>query len=270
MFSINRVAVVVRKDLLTIKNDKTTVVTICIFPLIFCVVFPLILLIGGADNVLTSSLSGLTEFTRHLSINIVPSNLARGSESLYAVLMYFFIPLFLLIPIMISNVIASSSFVGEKENKTMEGLLYTPLTNAELVMGKILASAIPTIIITWLSMMIYGLVIDTIGANVFNQIVFPNLNWILVMFVLDPIIIFLSIALVVFVSQRVKTSKSAQSVAIILILPILGGVISQAGGAFLFGPVVVLVVSVLLLILDLASFLVISKYFNREKYLLNI
>lgn len=270
MFNINRMGVVVRKDLLIIKNDKATMLTICIFPLIFCVVLPLILLIGGADNLLTSSLGGLTEFTKHLSINVAPSNIARGSESLYAILMYFFIPLFLLIPIMISNVIASSSFVGEKENKTMEGLLYTPLTNSELVMGKILASAIPTMIITWLSMIIYGLIIDTIGKNIFKQIVFPNLNWVLVMLVLDPLIIFLSIALVIFVSQRVKTSKSAQSVAIILILPILGGVISQAGGAFLFGPVTVLAVSLLLLLLDIVSFFVISKYFNREKYILNI
>lgn len=86
---------------------------------------------------------------------------------------------------------------------------------------------------------------------------------------MNPLIVFLAIALIISVSQHVKTSKSAQSVAMILILPIIGGLISQASGALLLGTRAILLISFLLLIIDIISFLFISKHFNREKYILN-
>lgn len=49
---------------------------------------------------------------------------------------------------MISNVIATASFVGEREQKTIEGLLYTPLNRQELLLGKIVASFAPATVIT--------------------------------------------------------------------------------------------------------------------------
>ena len=44
---------------------------------------------------------------------------------------------------MISSVVAASSFVGEKERKTLESLLYTPIDIASLFWGKLLSAFIP-------------------------------------------------------------------------------------------------------------------------------
>ena len=49
-------------------------------------------------------------------------------------------------PISISLVIALETFVGEKERRSLEPLLSTPLTNTELYIGKTLAAMIPPLL----------------------------------------------------------------------------------------------------------------------------
>ena len=46
-------------------------------------------------------------------------------------------------PIFTASVIAADSLVGEKERKTSEALLALPISNGELLLGKILASFCP-------------------------------------------------------------------------------------------------------------------------------
>jgi ABC-type Na+ efflux pump, permease component len=58
---------------------------------------------------------------------------------------------FLIIPIMCSGVIGASSFVGEKEHKTLESLLYTPISMEQLLRAKILGVFVPSYIVSNLS-----------------------------------------------------------------------------------------------------------------------
>ncbi len=58
-------------------------------------------------------------------------------------------------PISFSLVIALETFVGERERKSLEPLLATPLTNGQLYLGKILASIIPTLMAAYLGIGVY-------------------------------------------------------------------------------------------------------------------
>ncbi len=58
-------------------------------------------------------------------------------------------------PISISLVIALETFVGEKERRSLEPLLSTPLTNTELYMGKTLAAMIPPLLASYLGIAVY-------------------------------------------------------------------------------------------------------------------
>ena len=58
-------------------------------------------------------------------------------------------------PISISLVIALETFVGEKERRSLEPLLSTPLTNTELYMGKTLAAMIPPLLASYTGIAIY-------------------------------------------------------------------------------------------------------------------
>lgn len=58
-------------------------------------------------------------------------------------------------PISFSLVIALETFVGEKERNSLEPLLATPLTDAQLYMGKTLAAVIPPLLAAYLGITVY-------------------------------------------------------------------------------------------------------------------
>jgi uncharacterized membrane protein SpoIIM required for sporulation/ABC-type transport system involved in multi-copper enzyme maturation permease subunit len=58
-------------------------------------------------------------------------------------------------PISISLVIALETFVGEKERRSLEPLLSTPLTNTELYIGKTLSAMIPPLLSSFGGMAVY-------------------------------------------------------------------------------------------------------------------
>jgi hypothetical protein len=66
-----------------------------------------------------------------------------GVETNQIFVVYFLVnmmaPLFLVTPLMVSTVVAADSFASEKERKTMDALLYTPSTDRELFVAKLLS-----------------------------------------------------------------------------------------------------------------------------------
>ncbi len=58
-------------------------------------------------------------------------------------------------PISFSLVIALETFTGEKERKSLEPLLATPLTDAQLYLGKTLAAVIPPLLAAYLGITVY-------------------------------------------------------------------------------------------------------------------
>lgn len=69
------------------------------------------------------------------------------------------IPFLLLVvgffPMSFSLVIALETFVGEKERKSLEPLLATPLTNMQLYVGKMLAAVVPPLVASYLGIAVY-------------------------------------------------------------------------------------------------------------------
>lgn len=76
-----------------------------------------------------------------------------------AIIIERFIPFLLMVvgffPTSISLVIALESFVGEKERYSLEPLLSSPLSDAELYLGKMLACTVPPLIAAGLGMTVY-------------------------------------------------------------------------------------------------------------------
>jgi uncharacterized membrane protein SpoIIM required for sporulation/ABC-type transport system involved in multi-copper enzyme maturation permease subunit len=58
-------------------------------------------------------------------------------------------------PISFSLVIALETFVGEKERRSLEPLLATPLTDAQLYLGKTLAAMVPPLLASYLGITVY-------------------------------------------------------------------------------------------------------------------
>jgi uncharacterized membrane protein SpoIIM required for sporulation len=128
------------------------------------------------------------------------------------------VPFMLLIvgffPMSFSLVIALETFVGEKERKSLEPLLATPVTNTQLYVGKMLAAIMPPLATSYLGILVYtiGLIVAVgwvISAELFVQIL-----------ILSTIQGLLMVAAAVVVSSQTNTVRSANLLASFIIVPV--------------------------------------------------
>jgi ABC-type Na+ efflux pump permease subunit len=154
-----------------------------------------------------------------------PASIAGISASAGLIFMTFFSisvlgPIFLTMPILTASVIAADSFAGEKERKTSEALLATPVTRSELLLGKIIASFVPTVILTVAVFAIYGYITNYLSLQIFQQSILPTPAWLL-MLLSSPFLAIVTIGIVVLVSSHVRGVKESQQISTLLVLPIL-------------------------------------------------
>lgn len=86
-----------------------------------------------------------------------------GYKSVYFFLNFMMIPFFLLTAIINSLVTSSNSFAGEKERNTLETLLFAPISVTNLFLGKVIASLIPTLLITFVAFLLNALIVNSIS-----------------------------------------------------------------------------------------------------------
>jgi uncharacterized membrane protein SpoIIM required for sporulation/ABC-type transport system involved in multi-copper enzyme maturation permease subunit len=129
-----------------------------------------------------------------------------------------FIPLMLMIvgffPISISLVIALETFVGEKERRSLEPLLSTPLSNTELYIGKTLAAMIPPLIASFGGMSVYLLMVY-FGAAQWR----PPIMVVIQMFTLTIVQALVMVTGAVVVSSQTTSTRAANLLASLIIIP---------------------------------------------------
>jgi ABC-type Na+ efflux pump permease subunit len=163
---------------------------------------------------------------------------------------FMFAPLFLIMPLMFSSVVGADSFVGERERKTMEALLYSPVSDMELFLGKVLASIIPAIALSWITYLVYIAVVNIASYGLFQRIWFPLPTWWPMMFWLTPAFALLGVSATVMISSRVKTFMEAYQLTGSLVVLVLGLVVGQATGVLYLGVGTVMLVGTLVWIVD--------------------
>ncbi len=265
-----KAVLVFKKDYREVSRNWQVILPIVVIPLMFSVLLPVIVTVIPSLAATPGSSLGIEEMIRNLPSSVKDQLTGMTDQQIlvYVMSLYFFAPFFLIIPLMASNVIASDSFAGEKERKTIEALLATPLSDSELFLGKILVSLVPSMIVTVISFTIYSIVINLFSFYIFNgRLLLPNLVWIMLIFGLAPAVALASIGLTVMISARVKGFREAQQISAILLIPILALIFGQVTGAFFFGPAVVLILLGAFAAIDLIVFYLGVKLFRREEIL---
>lgn len=130
--------------------------------------------------------------------------LALDSPYFVEVIYGFIVPFILLLPFFLASNIVTDSVVGEKERKTFEVLLMTPLSSSMVIIGKI----IPILLFSLLQSVAWIAVLDLLRVPIFN----PALL-ILVLFFMGLAFIGMGIL----ISMLVDSTKEANS-AITLVL----------------------------------------------------
>ena len=268
---VKKAMLVFRKDWREVSRNWQVILPIVVVPLMISVLLPVILTVipslAATPGTLLSGFETLIEnLPNHVQEQL--EGMTQQQVMIYIMALYFFAPFFLIIPLMASSVIASDSFAGEKERKTIEALLATPMSDGELFLGKMLVSFVPSMIVTGISFLVYSTVFDLLSFGIFNgALLLPNLDWVLLIFGLAPVVALASIGLTVMISVKVKGFREAQQISVILLIPILALVFGQVTGAIIFGPMVNTALIGLFAIIDLAVFKIGVKLFKREEIL---
>ena len=252
MIRLQKVALVFKKDWLEIRRNWQVLLPLILVPIVFAVVLPGVAVMPTLSIPAQASSEGLLVVMKalpaHVRYEIVGMTGQQGIA--YMMLLYLFAPVFLIIPIIVSGVIASDSFAGEKERKTIEALLATSLSDAEMLLGKILVAFVPAVTVTVGAFAIYSIVVDYMTFGLFGRFLLPNIVWLSLIFGLAPAVAFADIGLTVIVSARVRGVREAQQISALLLVPLFAVVLGQASGTLFFDPILITALTSLFIVLD--------------------
>ena len=257
---------IVRKDLKVAVQNKGVVLPIVLLPLIIFVIMPWVMVyVQTLSNASAASISNMDEVFARMPSGLLTelSAYTHDQQLIVFMLVYMLAPLFLILPLMVSSVLAADSFAGEKERKTLEALLYTPTTDRELFTAKLLGGWTAAVVVAILSFVLYAVVANAAAWQSIGHIFFPNWMWVALVFWVTPAVAGLGLVVMVFVSVRAQGFQDAYQTGGLIVLPILALMIGQISGVMYFSLGVVLLVGLVIWLLDLVLLWFASKSFRR-------
>lgn len=244
------------KDLREVGQNRAAWLPAVLVPLSFVVILPLAIILAprllNFSPVPLLSQQGPVGMMKENIPTLAAELTGLNEQQTWVVLMtgYFLAPFFLVMPLMFSTIVGAESFAGEKERKTIEALLYTPATDGELFVSKVLASVMPAVALAWLSFLVYAVVVNVAGWSVMRRIWFPTVNWWPLMLWVTPAIATLGMAVTVLISARVSTFMEAYQMSASLVVLVLALVIGQITGVLYLSVGIALAVGLALWAVD--------------------
>jgi len=233
---------VAAKDFKIFRKKPTVIYAAVALPVIIGVVFPLIL-----------------NYTIHKGTN--PVGTAEVKTLMDAFSLWFLIG-----AAIIPTAIASYSLVGEKVQKSLEPLLATPMTDGEILLGKIISGLLIPLVAIYAGSALFMTLMDNFTHSLLGFYYYPN--WYIAAILLcAPLASLLSVELSVIISSRLSDVRSAQQLGGLLLLPFIGLYFASETGIFQFTNTNLLILAGALLVINVILFAVARATFQREEIL---
>ncbi len=266
------IGAIVRKDLKVVSQNKGVMIPLIIVPVVMLILLPgLVALLPPLQNVpgfdreiqdltdlldqmppaLQAELVGYTELQRIVVLTIV----------------YMLAPMYLMVPLMVASVIAADSFAGEKERGTLEALVYTPTTDQELFLAKLLSAWLPAMAVALVGFVLYSVTANLAAWPTMGQLFFPNAMWVVLVVWVSPAVAGLGLSTMVLVSSRAQGFQDAYQIGGVVVLPMLLLVIGQATGVMYFSLGLVVLLGLVLWMIDLVLIWLGGRTFQRDTIL---
>lgn len=225
------VAAVVERDLLAVRRSKPVMIPLLALPTLLLVALPLCL--GIAIRV--SPPADVEVFLRSIpgDLGRPVLDLPRSERMLVLVYGYLLAPLFLVVPLMVSSVLAADTFAGEKERRTLETVLHLPIDHRDLFLAKLLGAFLPAVALSWLGFAAFAVVANTVAWPVVGRVFVPTALWAAMIAWVGPALAALGLAVVVRVSARARTVQEANQIGGAIVLPLIFVVVGQSTGLLL-------------------------------------
>jgi ABC-2 type transport system permease protein len=259
---------IVRKDLKVVSRSKGVLIPLIVVPAVIFVALPsLMALVPSAASVSSTPLARLGDLVKQMPTGLqsVLAGYNGTQKVIILTLVYFLAPMYLIVPLVVVTVISADSFAGEKERKTLEALLYAPVTDRELFLGKVLSAWLPAMGVALGSFLIYGVVANLAAWPVMGQIFFPNAMWLVLVAWVTPAVAGLGLGTMVLVSSRAQGFQDAYQLGAVAVLPIVLLLVAQVTGVMYFDVGLVLLLGLILWAVDGALLWFGVRTFQRSK-----
>jgi ABC-2 type transport system permease protein len=258
MMDGTKILALAEKEIADARKNKMIIISMALLPVILVAVT-----LGTAAYMLNAD-----DALDDDAMSIIPAEL-QDMDPMHAFLMMMndqYLFYFLIIPMMMPVYIAAYSIIGEKETKSLEPLLATPISVWELVIAKSAAAVVPSVVLTWLSFMV--LILG--GYLIMPEPVFLGLIrpvWLVGMALLSPLLALLSVFSGMIVSSRLNDPRAAQQVTGIFVVPIIGLSMVVLAGKIFLNVSLVMMAAAVTLALDCIVLYFAVKLFQRETIL---
>jgi ABC-2 type transport system permease protein len=259
------IAAIIRKDLLVVLQSKAVMAPLIIVPLLFFIGLPLLAGLGGPA--MLNMPGGTQQFLQNLPPGLQTSLAGLNEAQQFVVLMlvYLFAPMYLIVPLMVASVIAADSFAGEKERKTLEALIYSPVSDRDLFTAKLLSAWLPAVVVGLAGFVVYVLAANLSAWPVMGRMFLPNLMWLVLVTWVMPAVAGMGLGASVLVSARVKSFQEAYQLGGVVVLPILLLVVGQITGVMVFNLWLVVLLGLVFWLITLALLWYGGRRFQRNE-----
>jgi ABC-type Na+ efflux pump permease subunit len=240
--------VITRTDLRMLRQSPDFWGPMLILACFFFVVAPSVLLFG------ITRVGNNVEVVRKVSValDLLPQR-ARAqvkgdtpeTKTSYALAVFLFAPLAIIVPMTISTAIGANTLVGEREKGTGEFLAHSPASEREIYIGKLIASVVPGYLTTLVGFGVYSVMVNLIVGPDVGGWFFPTTEWWWLMLWVVPPFLCLTLSVVLRLSARVKSAAAAQQASGLVTLPLIllsytqstGGLVGGQAPGFILGVV---------------------------------
>ncbi len=177
-----------------------------------------------------------------------------------------FLMLLILSPVSAAMSLAAHSVIGEKQARSLEPLLATPITTLELLVAKVLGAFLPA-----LALSLVCFAVDVAAAalfarpGVFLALLTPRALGVL--FLIGPMASLTALTIAVCVSSRANDPRSAQQLSVLVVLPLTALLIAQITVGFVVTVPIILLITGALALINTALMGLGVSLFDRETIL---
>ncbi len=267
------ISAIVRKDLKVVSQNKGVMLPIILLPLILFVIFPWVVtlmpFLGDIFSITADDLNKFQGLINRMGPGVQQELAGFDQYQVIVVyiLVYVMAPFFMIIPLMVSSVIAADSFAGEKERKTMEALLYTPTTDRELFVAKLLSGWLAALAVALVGFALYVIMANAAGWSQIGRIFFPNTMWLVLIAWVVPALPGLGLGVMVLVSSRAQGFQDANQIGGVIVLPVVFLAIGQVTGAMSLSVTLLFLLGLVIWLLDGLLIWLGSRSFKRGRLL---
>lgn len=255
------VRAVVGREFAELIRNRLLLLTIIVPPVVLTIA-PLIVgtFVQGGERALPDSLLRQILAQRPEWAAFTPREIA-AAFAIQQFLIYF-----LLLPAYIPLSIAAFSIIGEKQSRSLEAVLATPIRTSELLAGKAVSALVPGLIAGWLTYVVFAVLARLqYGPHLIAVVSDPS--WVTGVFLLGPALGLLSVVAGIIVSSRVNDPRTAQQIGSVIVIPIVAFTLLQSTGTLIVGASGYLFAAAVVAVIALAGLRLGTALFGRETIL---